>query len=186
MKTTLACIGVWLALTVPLSLAEETVSGRWIEVDTAERTLTVHAADQHVLARFSNIATGSGGVAPVHYHGDATTPLGHFHIRDIRPSQRFDTFVLLDYPRPEHAAQAFDAGRIDAHTRAEIVVAAEFNDIPPQDTALGGEIGIHGVGHGNLRIHELYNWTDGCIALTNEQLHDLLHWLRLGMQVEIH
>lgn len=188
MKTVWAWLGLGLGLVLaaPLSRAGAAESGRWIEVDTAARTLLVHAADQHVLAHYPHIALGSGGVAPVHYHGDGTTPLGRFHILEIRPSDRFDTFVLLDYPRPEHATLAFNAGRIDAHTRAEIDVAAEFAELPPQNTVLGGEIGIHGVGHGNMRIHQLVNWTDGCVALTNAQLHSLLHWLRPGMQVEIH
>ena len=63
--------------------------------------------------------------------------------------------------------------------------ASAANRRPPQDTALGGYIGIHGTGDGDLRIHSEYNWTNGCIALTNEQIDRLLDWVRVGTPVEI-
>lgn len=158
----------------------------WIEVDTSTRTLTVYGADGSRLAHFDNISVGRGGVSPLHYHGDESTPIGRYHIRQIRPSSRFDTFILLDYPQPQHAELAFQAGRIDGSTRDAIEAAAMLDAMPPQNTALGGEIGIHGVGRGSLRIHSLYNWTNGCVALTNSQLHQLLPKLRNGMLVVIH
>ena len=57
--------------------------------------------------------------------------------------------------------------------------------MPPQQTALGGHIGIHGIGAGDPRIHEDFNWTSGCIALTNAQIDDLAGWVRLGMRVVV-
>jgi L,D-peptidoglycan transpeptidase YkuD (ErfK/YbiS/YcfS/YnhG family) len=50
---------------------------------------------------------------------------------------------------------------------------------------LGGSIGIHGVGAGNRRIHEDFNWTEGCVALTNEQIDDLDRYIHIGTRVVI-
>jgi murein L,D-transpeptidase YafK len=157
----------------------------WTEVDTAARTLTVYAADGRRLARYGNISVGSGGVAAVHYRGDHTTPLGNFRIVQIRPSRSFDTFYLLDYPTAEDAAEALGGGRLTAEGHEAIAAAAREGRLPPQDTALGGAIGIHGIGRGSPKIHRMYNWTDGCVALTNEQLRDFARHAVVGMRVII-
>jgi lipoprotein-anchoring transpeptidase ErfK/SrfK len=46
-------------------------------------------------------------------------------------------------------------------------------------------IGIHGLGNGDPLIHEEFNWTDGCIALTNEEVDELASWIHLGTRVEV-
>ncbi|MDN0085566.1 L,D-transpeptidase [Crenobacter sp. SG2305] len=158
----------------------------WVDVDTDALTLTVYTSDGRELARFNDISIGRDGVAALHYHGDESTPRGNYHIVAIRPSPLFGTFMLLDYPRPEHASLAFDAGRIDAATRDAIFNADKEDLMPPQDTVLGGEIGIHGIGHDSLFIHTLYNWTNGCVALTNRQINRLARLVRPGVAVIIH
>jgi len=34
-------------------------------------------------------------------------------------------------------------------------------------------------------VHQQYNWTNGCVALTNAQLDQLLQWAQTGTSVEI-
>ncbi len=171
---------LWLALCVPAYADAE----RWVEVDTAARTLTVFEGDRP-LQRFDNISVGRGGVAPIHYHGDGSTPLGSYRIMRIRTPHVFSSFYELDFPLPEHAEQAFSDGRIDAATRDEILLAAQAGRMPPQHTALGGGIGIHGIGQGSYRIHRDFNWTNGCVALSNAQLRQFAQWVRVGMRVVI-
>ena len=62
---------------------------------------------------------------------------------------------------------------------------AEGGRPPPQDTALGGYIGIHGVGAGDPAVHEDFNWTEGCVALTDAQIDALLRHITVGTAVEI-
>jgi lipoprotein-anchoring transpeptidase ErfK/SrfK len=57
---------------------------------------------------------------------------------------------------------------------------------PPQETSLGGYLGIHGIGDGDKEIHESVNWTDGCIAINNEQLMELADWVKIGTRVNVH
>jgi len=170
-----------LAGTVGTSAAE----GRWALVDTVAKKLIVRDGDDRIVAEYGGIALGRGGVATVHYRGDRTTPRGVFHIVSIRKSRRFMTFYELDYPTADHADRAFRAGRLDAGSR-NAIVAAERAGLPPlHGSALGGEIGIHGIGRGDPRIHRLFNWTTGCIALTNAQLQDFGTYAFPGMRVEI-
>ena len=57
--------------------------------------------------------------------------------------------------------------------------------LPPQDTALGGELGIHGTGDGSPAIQRDVNWTTGCVALTNQQAFELERWVRVGTTVVV-
>ncbi|KPK17815.1 MAG: hypothetical protein AMJ62_00745 [Myxococcales bacterium SG8_38] len=164
--------------------AERSGASSWILVDTKTHTLSVFGGER-LLARFDNIAIGRGGFSQDRMRHDGTTPLGTFHIDRINAQSRFRLFFGIDYPRPEHAQRAFDAGRIDAEDYQRIVAAFERRKSPPQDTPLGGQLGIHGLGAGDPRIHELVNWTQGCIALTNEQIRRLSQWIHVGMRVEV-
>ncbi len=182
--------GWWLAFCLPLLALHGTAHAgnvsneRWILVDTGSNTLLVLRGDR-LLDRFDNVAVGRGGPSLDKVRDDGATPLGEFRIDRINRSSRFLLFFGIDYPRPEHARRALEAGRIDASQYHQIVLAFEENKPPPQDTPLGGQLGIHGLGDGDPRVHEMLNWTQGCIALTNAQIRRLSRWIRLGMRVEV-
>ncbi|MDZ7736419.1 MAG: L,D-transpeptidase [Gammaproteobacteria bacterium] len=61
--------------------------------------------------------------------------------------------------------------------------------MPPQNTALGGYIGIHGIGEVNdekiMTFTQGQNWTAGCIALTNEQISELRQFVSIGTRIVI-
>lgn len=153
-------------------------------IDTEERTLSVMRGST-VAREFENISIGRNGVAGRKIVGDGKTPLGSFHISSIRNDSPYHRFFGIDYPDLEYAHRAFEAGTIDAQQLDAIRSAHERGMEPPSSTPLGGRIGIHGIGEGDPRIHEDFNWTDGCVALTNEEVDELLQWLRLGMVVVI-
>jgi len=157
-----------------------------IEVDVQSLTLKVWSADNQLLKQFNNIAIGSGGFALVHYQGDETTPLGDYHVLWINHKSPFSSFIGLDYPTPKHVDTAWKAKKLSEYERNVLLQASKNQRRQPTNTALGGAIGIHGIGKGNRYIHEHYNWTNGCVALTNEQLHELLQWVTVGMRVQIH
>jgi L,D-peptidoglycan transpeptidase YkuD (ErfK/YbiS/YcfS/YnhG family) len=50
---------------------------------------------------------------------------------------------------------------------------------------LGGQIGIHGLGSGDIKVHEVFDWTHGCIALTNSQIDHLSQLVDTGTVVKI-
>ena len=174
-------LGAWLAAGAG-ARAEE---GLWALVDTRSETMTVRDGVGRVVAEYGGISLGRGGVAAVHYRGDRTTPRGSFHIVSIRPSRRFQNFYALDYPTVEHAERAFRAGRLDAAGRDAILQAERDGMGSQARTVLGGDIGIHGLGKGNPGIHRLFNWTAGCIALSNRQLSDFGAYAFPGMRVVI-
>ena len=180
-RTLLLCL---LLLGMLLPAAAPAATETWLLIDTAERSLQVMDGEQAV-QRYENIAIGSRGAAPRRALGDRQTPLGTFRISSIRKETRYHRFFGINYPALDDALRARASGKIDEAELATIRRAHELGQEPPSSTPLGGNIGIHGLGAGDPRVHEDFNWTDGCIALTNEQVDDLAGWVRPRMIVVI-
>ena len=62
--------------------------------------------------------------------------------------------------------------------RCAIAEASKKKVAPPQNTALGGQIYIHG--HGAKS-----DWTLGCVALENEDISELYHAVKVATPVKI-
>jgi hypothetical protein len=157
----------------------------WLDIDTKASSLTVMQGQTRAIV-FQNIAIGSNGASWNRQLNDEQTPLGDFTITEVRSSKRFDLFMLINYPNKDHARRAFENGRITAAEHDTLMKAFNRGGPPPQNTSLGGHLGIHGLGAGNLEVHQRFNWTDGCIALTNEQVEELAQWVNPGTRVLIH
>ncbi|HPF58655.1 MAG TPA: L,D-transpeptidase [Candidatus Competibacteraceae bacterium] len=157
----------------------------WLLIDTKADKLMVMQNAQPVEV-FHQIAVGSSGAGLKYQRGDNKTPLGVFRVGWVNDHSRFNKFIGLDYPNPDYAERALRERRIDRSTYERIRSAWISGRTPPQDTPLGGQIGIHGVGAGNPRVHEAgIDWTSGCVALDNWQINALRPWIKVGMRVEI-
>ena len=156
----------------------------WLSVDTQRLYLAVMEGEEE-LRIFENIAIGSNGPSLARTRGDETTPLGEFTITEIRRSKRFELFMAFNYPNRDHAERAFLEERIGAEEYWDLRRDLDEGRPPPQDTSLGGQLGIHGLGQSSPEVHKAVNWTDGCIALTNEQVKELMDFVRVGTRVSI-
>lgn len=156
----------------------------WLLIDTSALTLSVMEGE-NTLFTYDNIAIGSNGSTRAKRVKDEKTPLGEFSINGIRSSTRFRLFLSINYPNMEHARRALKNGSISPQVFHTVSEAWRNGVTPPQNTKLGGQLGIHGVGAGSLEIHNNFNWTNGCIALTNEQVEELAGWVRVGTRVSI-
>lgn len=172
----------------PLLAVDRTITppdGSWLLVDTQADTLSIMKGNRPVEV-FRQIALGSSGAGVKSQRGDNKTPKGVFRVGWINDQSRFKTFIGLDYPNPDYAERALREHRIDRNTYERIRAAWNSGQTPPQNTPLGGQIGIHGVGAGNPQVHSAgINWTSGCIALDNRQIDALRPWVKKGMRVEI-
>ncbi|HRW64563.1 MAG TPA: L,D-transpeptidase [Candidatus Competibacter sp.] len=170
----------------PLTPSRATVPNEpWLLVDTKADNLMVMRGQQPVRV-FHQVALGSSGAGLKFRRGDNKTPLGVFRVGWINDHSRFKKFIGLDFPNLDYAEQALREHRIDRLTYERIRAAWISGRTPPQDTPLGGQIGIHGVGFGDPNVHSAgINWTSGCVALDNGQIDALRPWVRVGMRVEI-
>ena len=132
--------------------------------------------------------SGKGGKGTKRKQGDSKTPQGVYRVSKFKDSSRFHYFIQLDYPNLIDAWYGYKNKTIDANDFKRIASAYKNREAPPQDTALGGFIGIHGLGEENeekLTIHQEINWTEGCIALTNAEVIDLKKFIDIGTPVII-
>lgn len=156
----------------------------WILVDTRKMVLSVLEGNK-IRRTYKKIAIGRAGTTKNKIQGDNKTPLGDFRLVRIKPSSSFHLFFGIDYPTVADARRAFRAGTISYEDYTAVFRAFKARGIPPQDSPLGGYIGIHGIGKGDTAVHENFNWTQGCIALTNQQIDDLSKWVYIGMRVVV-
>ncbi|OOZ38437.1 hypothetical protein BOW53_15590 [Solemya pervernicosa gill symbiont] len=157
---------------------------RSLLIDTEQLTLQVIEGTKTPLT-LEQISIGRNGTTQEKVRFDKRTPLGHFKIAWITRDTPFQLFIGFDYPNRAVVDQALADKRIDRHTYQRIRKYLDAGQTPPQRTRLGGYLGIHGIGKGDPDIHATYNWTNGCIALTNEQVEQLAEWIEVGTPIEI-
>jgi hypothetical protein len=91
----------------------------------------------------------------------------------------------IDYPSRHDADAGLERGTISAAEHARIVARRAQQRTPPQDTALGGELGLHGEGpHWRGESAEL-DWTFGCVAVRDHEIDFLAQRVRVGTPVWI-
>jgi len=156
----------------------------WVLVNTRSQSLSVLKGNKPI-STFKNIAIGRDGAGYKQRVGDNKTPLGEFRIGWVNHKSRYRLFFGLNYPSPEYAERGLRSGLINPYTYRLIKQAAVTGNRPPQYTPLGGMIGIHGLGAADPEIHKRMNWTQGCIALTNQQIDTLERWVHEGTRVVI-
>lgn len=157
-----------------------------IVINKSSKELAVKQGDR-IIKRF-HVAIGKGGEGTKREIGDKKTPVGVYRIIGFKENSKFFFFMQLDYPNLLDAWYGYKNNVISAGEFKKITYAYKNDSKPPQDTRLGGYIGIHGIGEENdqkMQIHNGYDWTNGCIALTNEQINELKKYVSIGTKVII-
>ena len=147
-----------------------------IEVHKAERTLVVHSGDRVV--KIYRIGLGSNPLPPKRRQGDRATPEGEYYISHKNPRSQFYLSLGVSYPNADDAARGLGAGLITPAQRDAIVRAIAARRPPPSNTALGGDIFVHGRGSSS-------DWTWGCIALDDADMKELYDAIDVGTPIVI-
>lgn len=145
-------------------------------VKKKERKLYLY--DNEKLIKTYDVALGFAPEGDKEREGDGKTPEGEFYVFTKNPKSQFYLSLGLSYPNIAAAERGLKDKLI---TRAEynaIIKAIKEKKMPPQKTALGGEIYIHGGGTGN-------DWTWGCTALENAEIKELFDALPVGTKVVV-
>lgn len=157
-----------------------------VEIYKSRRELLVKQGTR--VARRYRAALGSGGIGDKRIRGDHKTPVGVYYITGFNDASAFDIFMRLNYPSLKDGFFGLKRSLITREEFERIVDAQRQDALPPQDTPLGGAIGIHGIGEetsDRLKIHANLDWTKGCIALTNREIRELRSFVDVGTMVVI-
>jgi murein L,D-transpeptidase YafK len=141
----------------PVALADSIV------IEKKARRLTLFHLGRPM--RSYQVALGRQPVGDKLSAGDRRTPEGLFSIEGRNPYSQFHLSLRISYPDSAHRARAEALG------------------VSP-----GGDIMIHGLPNGQGKIgsaHRAYDWTNGCVALTDEEIEEIWSTVPIGTPVEI-
>jgi lipoprotein-anchoring transpeptidase ErfK/SrfK len=163
--TTVNAPAAWLAM--PVSVA---ANGRRF-FGTADSLLVEKAAHRLTLFRDGMpvvsyaVALGRNPVGQKVRAGDYRTPEGLYHIDARNPGSRYHLGLHVSYPNVQDLARAHALG-----------------------VSTGGDIMIHGLPNGQGSVgaaHREYDWTNGCVAVTDEEIEEIWSSVPVGTPVRI-
>jgi murein L,D-transpeptidase YafK len=131
-----------------------------------------------VLVRNYKIGLGLNPVPDKTRQGDRATPEGDFYIFTKNNKSAFYLSLGISYPNVEDAERGLRDRLISRAQRDAIVKDIKRKATPLQNTALGGDIYIHGNGASS-------DWTWGCVALENTDIKELFDAVPVGTPVTI-
>jgi murein L,D-transpeptidase YafK len=125
---------------------------------------------------------------PKTHDGDMSTPVGEYKICTIDTISRYHKFLRINYPNLTDATEALRKGIITQKDYDKISFEFYYGDCPDMNTAMGGDIGIQGIGEYNYIFKNLpfvFNWTDGSVAVSNEGIDEIYSVVKKGTKVVI-
>ena len=147
-----------------------------IIVKKSQRTLELF--DGNRLIKRYTMVLGFAPTGDKEVEGDGRTPEGEFYVFTKNAESRFHLSLGISYPAPDDAKRGIDNKLITSAEADAIAEATANREMPPQKTALGGEIYIHGGGTER-------DWTEGCVALKDEEIKELFDAVPVGTKVKI-
>lgn len=161
---------------------ESAVSNVWIRVSKAERRVYLYRGP--VLDATFKADVGYNTFSDKKQQGSEVrrdhwrTPEGVFYIVRKNPSSSFHKALVFNYPTIDDAERGLQNDLISEAEYNAIVEAQRNFQVPPMDTDLGGWIEIHGEGTGAATT-----WTQGCVAVRNQDMNRLWASVPVGTPV---
>ena len=155
--------GLLCALAAGQSAAGPAMPADRVLVLKKERTLQL--LQQGKVIRSYKIALGGDPIGAKARQGDHKTPEGVYLLDSRNAHSQFYKSIHISYPSPRDRA------------------AARKNGVSP-----GGDVFVHGLPNGYGWVgasHRLKDWTDGCIAVTNEEIDEIWRAVADGTPIEI-
>src|SRR5919112_1787742 len=133
------------------------------QVVKGERRLYL-TRDGRVMRSF-RVALGRQPKGTKIYQGDGRTPEGVYEVAGFNPGSRFHRAIRVSYPNEQDVVRARALGQ-----------------------SAGGDIMIHGLAperRGFGAGHWQFNWTNGCIAVTDREIEEIWQRVEIGTPIEI-
>jgi murein L,D-transpeptidase YafK len=125
----------------------------------------MYLVKKDVRYREYRISLGANPKGHKQKQGDERTPEGHYLLDYKNPNSSYYKSIHISYPNSEDLEAARNKGWDP-----------------------GGDIMIHGQpnGYGWMGIvSQFYDWTDGCIAVSNSEMEEIWTTVKVGTPIEI-
>jgi murein L,D-transpeptidase YafK len=133
----------------------------YLLVDKSERLMIGYVGGQPVKV-WRGLQFGDAPQGHKQFEGDERTPEGRYVIEGRNPGSAYHLSLKVSYPAPADRAFASQYGR-----------------------SPGGDIFLHGQPNGLPFGRVPGDWTDGCIAFSNEEIEELWRIVPDGTVIEI-
>lgn len=147
----------------PGTIPESAKQADRIVIEKSKRTMTLMSGS--TVLKTYKVALGGQPVGAEQRVGDHKTPEGLYIVDQKKAASQFHRALHISYPNARDEENARKLG------------------VSP-----GGDIEIHGLGakYGWVgAAHRQMDWTDGCIAVTNEEIDEIWPLVAVGTPVEI-
>lgn len=151
-------------------------------------TYTLNLYEDTVLVKSYRVSFGRNVHKIKNKAYDEATPVGEYKICEIDTSHQYFMFFRLNYPNLKDAAEALRKGWITQKQFNQLKFEFYYEECTKYNKVLGGNIGIHGIGRLNYIFKNLpfvFNWTDGSIAMSDENMKELYSVVKVGTKVVI-
>ena len=132
-------------------------------VDKSERRLQLLSGNEVI--KSYHVALGGNPIGHKQRQGDKRTPIGSYTLDYKNEKSKFYRSIHISYPNAADKARAKALG-----------------------ISAGGDIMIHGQqnGKGTFAVDtQKLDWTEGCIAVTNAEMDEIMAAVKLGTPIEI-
>lgn len=134
-------------------------------VEVKKSVRRMYLMDGDVVVREYRIALGKSPRGHKIQEGDNRTPEGKYYLDFVMDDSAFYRSMHISYPNLRDKNRAESLG------------------VSP-----GGNIKIHGLKNGDRRAPQFiqsFDWTNGCIAITNEEMDELVSLVKIGTPIYI-
>jgi murein L,D-transpeptidase YafK len=128
-----------------------------------ERTLNLLAHGK--IIRTYRVALGGVPVGPKERQGDHKTPEGRYVLDRRNPHSQYYKSIHISYP---HEKDRRNAETMGVHAGGDIMI----HGLPPRQAWVGA-------------AHRDFDWTEGCIAVTNEEIEEIWSAVPVGTPIHI-
>lgn len=153
-------------LSVPSSVQKQQIAKESIDMVVVYKSRHVLEAYSHgELVKSYPISIGKNPIGHKEFEGDKKTPEGNYTIASKNPNSGWHKNLGVSYPNEEDIEHAKSIGK-----------------------SAGGNIKVHGLRNGLGFIgtlHRTFDWTDGCIALSNDEMDELYDSVKVGSVIQI-
>ena len=146
-----------------LTGARRTYTADSVVVEKSLRRLTLYAGG--IPARTYDVALGKKPDGRKERAGDFRTPEGLYFIDARNPVSQYHRGLHVSYPNADDLARARATG-----------------------ISTGGDIMIHGLPNGQGKVgarHRAFDWTNGCVAVTDQEIDEIWNSVPVGTPVRI-
>jgi hypothetical protein len=148
----------------------------------------LHLFSDSLLVKSYKVVFGKNNRSVDNSLNNLTTPIGEYVICDKKALDKYHKMLKINFPNNNDLAGMLKSKEISQPQYDALLESKNQFGCVSQDLLPNGEIGIIGTGEFNYIFKNLpfaFNWTNGSIAISNENIDELFTVVDVGTKVTI-